>query len=454
MAVEVILPVLGETMDEATIVKWLVGVGQPVKKGEPIYQVETDKAVLEVDAPADGVLSQILYGAGSKVPVLAVVGVIAAPGESSHVTLLATPEPLERAAPEPSAVSVDGRPAATGNPADRLVLASPRARKLAAARGLDLAQVQGTGPAGRIVERDVRSYLAAPLDLGSTRTATTPVARKAAAEAALELTTLTGTGPGGRIIKADIDAASARVAAGGVSTRSMVGPEVVRSIPVAGIRRIIAERMSASAHTTARVALTTEADASAFKGLRNLLKDELASQLGFVISYTAVLVAICARALREYPYMNARLDGEEIRLLRDVNVGVAVDTERGLLVPVIRGAADRGIAELARLLRELTERARAGKSLPDDLSGGTFTITNLGMYEIDAFTPIINLPECAILGVGRLREVAAIHQGQVCARTMMALSLTFDHRLVDGAPAARFLQRIKGLVEQPYLLLA
>jgi pyruvate dehydrogenase E2 component (dihydrolipoamide acetyltransferase) len=452
MAVEVILPMLGETMDEATIVKWLVEVGQPVKKGEPIYQVETDKAVLEVDAPADGVLSQVLYDAGSKVPVLAVVGMIAAPGEVQVAppAALAAEEP---ALPGASSASTQGgrlnAPAAEA----RLGFASPRARKVAAEQGVDLNLLSGSGPGGRIVERDVQAYLAAQ-GAGARRIAATPAARKMAAEAGIEMEALTGTGPGGRITRADIAAASARAAAEGTSAPPSPERQVVKSVPLTGVRRIIADRMSTSAHTTAHVTLTTDVDGTVFDQMRTVLKDKLISQLGFAISYTDILVAMAARALREYPYMNARLAGEEIQLLSEINIGVAVDTERGLLVPVIRGAADKGIAELARSVRDLVERARAGKSRPDDLTGGTFTITNLGMYDIDAFTPIINLPECAILGVGRLRQVPVIHQGQVCARTMMALSLTFDHRLVDGAPVARFLQRIKELVEQPYLLLA
>lgn len=454
MATEIILPMLGETMDEATIVKWLVEVGQAVKKGEPIYQVETDKAVLEVDAPADGILSQVLYGAGSKVPVLAVVGMIGAPGEELGVAQPVARAVVEQRAPAtPHGPTVEA-PADAATYAAQLVFASPRARKLAATQRVHLSQVHGSGPAGRIVERDVQAHLVAQPAVSAARTVTTPVARKAAAEAGVELGSVPGTGPGGRITRADIEAISARMPSEVTPTRPLVGPRIAGIVPMTAMRRIIADRMGASAHTTARVTLTTDADATEFAQVRALLKDRLASELGFAISYTDVLVAIAARALREYPYMNARLAGDEIHLLSDVNVGVAVDTERGLLVPVIRAAADKGIAELARTLRELLERARTGKSLPDDLAGGTFTITNLGMYDIDAFTPIINLPECAILGVGRLREVPAIHQGQVRARTMMALSLAFDHRVVDGAPAARFLQRIKGLVEQPYLLLS
>jgi pyruvate dehydrogenase E2 component (dihydrolipoamide acetyltransferase) len=454
MAVEIILPMLGETMDEATIVKWLVDVGQAVQKGEPIYQVETDKAILEVDAPADGVLSQVFYGAGCKVPVLTVVGVIAAPGEAMAPTQPAAAATLgERSPAAPCRAKVD-QPPEVATKATRSGFASPRARKLAVAQDVNLALLQGSGPGGRIVERDVQAYLAEQAAAPERRVTATPAARKAAAEAGVQLSALSGTGPGGRITRADIDTASAKTASEREPLQPSAGVKVVGSVPMTGVRRIIAERMSASAHTTARVTLTTNADATEFDQVRTVLKDRLTSELGFAISYTDMLVAIAARALREHPYMNARLVGEEIHLLRDINVGVAVDTERGLLVPVIRAAADKGVADLARTLRGLVERARQGTSLPDDLAGGTFTITNLGMYDIDAFTPIINLPECAILGVGRLREVPAIHEGQVCARKMMALSLTFDHRLVDGAPAARFMRRIKELVEQPYLLIA
>jgi pyruvate dehydrogenase E2 component (dihydrolipoamide acetyltransferase) len=232
-----------------------------------------------------------------------------------------------------------------------------------------------------------------------------------------------------------------------------VSPEPRRE-PLTGVRKIIAERMSASAHTTAPVTLMTEADATELVQLRRVMREHLEVSLGHAPSYVDILVFIVARALREYPYMNARLAGEEIEVLPVVNVGVAVDTENGLLVPVIRDADTMGIADIGRMLRELATQARAGQSMPDDLRGGTFTITNLGMYDVDGFTPIINPPECAILGAGRIREQPAVRAGQVCVRSIMVLSLTFDHRLVDGAPAARFLQRIKQLVEQPSLLLA
>jgi pyruvate dehydrogenase E2 component (dihydrolipoamide acetyltransferase) len=226
-------------------------------------------------------------------------------------------------------------------------------------------------------------------------------------------------------------------------------------VPLTGMRRIIAERMAASHTATARVTLVTEADATAFVEAREQLKASVTEEWGFAPGYNDLLGLIVARALREFPYMNARLsaDGSAIERLPFVNLGMAVDTERGLLVPVIRDADQKGLRAFGAEFRALVERARVGKSLPDDLSGGTFTITNLGMYDVDAFTPIINLPEAAILGAGRIRPKAVVRDGQIVARQMWTLSLTFDHRLVDGAPAARFLQRIKQLVENPFLLL-
>jgi pyruvate dehydrogenase E2 component (dihydrolipoamide acetyltransferase) len=230
---------------------------------------------------------------------------------------------------------------------------------------------------------------------------------------------------------------------------------VAERVPMSGVRRIIAERMAASHDQAADVTLVTEADATDFVHTREQLKVSVAEKWGFAPGYNDLLGLIVARALREFPYMNARLseDGETIERLPAVNLGMAVDTERGLLVPVIRCADQKGLRAFGTELRELVERARVGRSLPDDLSGGTFTITNLGMYEIDAFTPIINLPEAAILGVGRIQPKPVVRNGEVVARQMWSLSLAFDHRLVDGAPAARFLQRIKELVEIPFLLL-
>jgi len=263
----------------------------------------------------------------------------------------------------------------------------------------------------------------------------------------VDLATVSGTGVSGRIVRANVTAAAQPV---------LPAEELaVESVPLAGLRRIIADRMATSARETAHVTLVTEADATAFAEAREQLKADVADEWGFAPGYNDLLGLIVARSLREFPYMNARLSagGQAIERLSVVNLGMAVDTERGLLVPVIRDADRKRLRTLGAEFRTLVERARAGKSLPDDLTGGTFTITNLGMHEVDAFTPIINLPEAAILGVGRIQPKPVVRDGEIVVRQMWTLSLTFDHRVVDGAPAARFLQRIKQLVENPYLLL-
>jgi pyruvate dehydrogenase E2 component (dihydrolipoamide acetyltransferase) len=307
---------------------------------------------------------------------------------------------------------------------------------------VDLALVTGTGPNGRIVEEDVKLYL-------ESRPKASPLAIKAAEAAGVDLATVTGTGASGRIMQADVETAVRKKAA--IPAEALIA----ESVPLTGLRRIIGERMAASHTQTARVTLITEADATASVDARESLRTTVTEEWGFAPGYNDLLGLVVARALREFPYMNARLssDGRSIEQLPYVNLGVAVDTERGLVVPVIRDADQKGLRDFGTEFRTLAERARAGRSLPDDLTGGTFTMTNLGMYEVDAFTPIINLPEAAILGVGRIKTRPVAVNGEVCARQTMWLSLTFDHRLVDGAPAARFFQRIKQLIENPILLL-
>jgi pyruvate dehydrogenase E2 component (dihydrolipoamide acetyltransferase) len=212
--------------------------------------------------------------------------------------------------------------------------------------------------------------------------------------------------------------------------------------------------MGSSVRTTARVTLLMEIDATEFVSMRNRLKEKVSEEWGFTPGYNDLLAKVVASALRKFPYMNARLTVDAIEHLTHINIGLAVDTERGLLVPVIRDADVKSLRQFGVEFRELVERARQGRSLPDDLNGGTFTITNLGMYDVDGFTPVINLPEAAILGVGRISPKPVVRGESIAVRQMWTLSLVFDHRLVDGAPAARFLQHIKQLIEEPYLLLA
>jgi pyruvate dehydrogenase E2 component (dihydrolipoamide acetyltransferase) len=450
MITEVILPKLGQTMESGAIIDWLKEEGDPVQRGEVLFTVESDKAVLEVEATARGFLRKILVPAGQTVPVLTAVALITREadediGEYEGAGRQGTKEQEEQA--RGLRREVGAAEPGTPEPHVGRIFTSPRARKAAREKGVDLAQVSGTGPGGRIVEADVIRHLSA-------RPRVTPVARRMAKALGVSLEAVSGSGPGGRIVKADVEAA-ALLAPVPVTAPIPAEAPTAESVPLTGMRRIIAERMTASHTATARVTLVTEADATAFVEVREQLKASVAEEWGFAPGYNDLLGLIVARALSEFPYMNARLsvDGSAIERMSSVNLGMAVDTERGLLVPVIRDADRRGLRALGTELRALVDRARVGKSLPDDLSSGTFTITNLGMYDVDAFTPIINLPEAAILGTGRIQPKAVVRDGQIVARHMWTLSLAFDHRLVDGAPAARFLQRIKQLVENPFLLL-
>jgi pyruvate dehydrogenase E2 component (dihydrolipoamide acetyltransferase) len=286
------------------------------------------------------------------------------------------------------------------------------------------------------------------------------VAQRVAAVAGVDPETLAGTGPRGRVTKADVErlvqndqTANTQPTTTPISTPfpALADMEVLESIPLKGTRGIIAERMGASVHTTARVTLVMEVDATEFVKMRERLKDKVSEQWGFAPGYNDLIAKITATALKKFPYMNARLTADAIQIIKPINIGMAVDTERGLLVPVIREADKKSLRMFGSEFRQLVERSRNRKSLPDDLTGGTFTITNLGAYDVDAFTPVINLPEAAILGVGRIAPKAVVVKDVVVARTMCTLSLVFDHRLVDGAPAARFLQYIKELMEEPYL---
>ncbi len=448
MATEFFVPQLGQTVEEVTLVKWLVKDGDKVDFGQEVMEVETDKAVFPVEANGKGVIHLGPYKEGDVIPVLTVVAIIGS--AEDHFEARAAAGKSKSAAPaveESPAAQTRAAIAPSTTPAQQQKrFASPRARKLAAKEGLDLSLVTPSGGGGvRVKERDVIAHL-------QQVPKATPLAQRAAQEAGINLQGVLGSGPGGRITKNDIARAlEARPAA--PSTAALPEDEVSERIPLKGVRAVIAERMAMSVHTTAGVTLITEVDASEFVELREGLKSSLGERWGFSPAYNDLLAKIVASALRKFPYMNARLAGDAIEHLAQVNIGIAVDTERGLMVPVIRDADRKSLRVFGSEFRQLVERARNGRSLPEDLSGGTFTITNLGVYEIDAFTPVINLPELAILGVGRIHPKPVVRNNAVAIRQMLTLSLVFDHRLVDGAPAARFLQYIKQVIEEPYLLL-
>ena len=461
MVTEVILPMLGETMNDGLVVEWMKQVGDAVQRGDVLFAVETDKAVLEVEATAEGILRTIVAPAGERVPVLAVVALLTdtadEPLESANQQISKSANQQIDESPTPP---LPHSPTPLLPDAPTRLFASPRARKLAKAQGVDLAEIVGSGPDGRIVEKDVVAYVEAAPKV-------TPVARRLAESLGVDVRAVKGSGPAGKVTKADVEQASRVVSESGsqvVSESAPVAPKpapapaapakVLAETPMSGVRAIIAQRMHASHVTTAPTTLTIEVDATEFVALREKLKTRFAKELGFNISYNDLLMLMAAKALRQFPAVNARLDEAAgvIRQLDEVNISLAMDTGRGLIVPVVRDVDRNGLLDIARATNDLVQRTRAGKVLPDELAGGTFTISNLGMFEIDAFTPIINLPEIAILGVGRIKEKPAVFNGEICVRKLMWLSLTFDHRLVDGGPAARFMQYIKQLVEDPDLM--
>jgi len=399
MAEEVVAPPVSMTADEVTLVTWYKREGEAVKKGEPLFAVETDKAVLDIEAQVSGVLRRVVAQEGETVKVLGVIALIADPDE-----------PLPELAPIRTITEKDARshrpvlpPAARRPKTDQgaRIFVSPRARRLALEKGVALEGLTPTGPEGAIVERDVRTYL------------------------------------------------ETAVSAGPVIRRVQLAPEVLAHQPLQGIRALIARRMVESASTTAAVTLSTQADAGELAALRRRL-----AEAKVAVSYDDLLLWVLGQALGEYPALNASLQGQVLRQWKQVNIGVAVDTGRGLLAPVVREANTKGLAELAVERADIVERALSGTLTPNELRGGTFTLANLGMYDVDTFTPIINLPETAILGLGRIKPRPVVRQDEIVVREMVWLSLTFDHRLVDGAPAARFLQRVVQLIEQPYLLVA
>jgi pyruvate dehydrogenase E2 component (dihydrolipoamide acetyltransferase) len=439
MAFEVTMPKLGLTMTEGVLTRWLVADGAEVKKGQPIFEIETDKVVNESPADADGIL-RVVAQAGSTVQVMGLVGYILAPGEEMPLTIPTQPDVEKAASAPPARMADSGRPNAGRR------LASPSAKRRAQELGVDISQVQGTGEGGRITAGDVEVFAEA-----QGKAKASPLAKRMARQAGLDLVKVLGTGPGGRITKEDVERAIAQGESVGVVPAHTDASEG-KSVPLSGVRAVIAERMLASSRSTAGVTLTSTVVATDLVAMRARLNQELGDQLGFRFAYNDVLIKVLATALKEFPYMNAHLEREAVRLLPYVHIGLAVDTERGLVVVVVRDADQKSIQEIARETRDKTEGAMTGSISPDDLSGGTFTLTNLGAFGIEAFTPIINPPEVAVLGVGRIEEVPVAYQGKVALRHRMSLSLTFDHRWVDGAPAARFLQRVGELIEKPQFL--
>lgn len=449
MATRVILPMLGQTMEEGTIIKWLKQEGDRVEKGEPLLEVMTDKVNMEVESPASGVLRKIIAQPDQTVPIMALIGIIGTPDEPIDDILAETEAqgPVEASSPAEEATQVTevtpGQPVTATQGTTSKVIISPRAKRLANEQGIpiDALAGRGTGPDGRVVEKDVMAYIAEASE--AARVKATPLAAKIAAEQGIDIREIVGTGPQGKVVRDDVLKA--------VSPKypTMEG----RSIPFAGMRKMVADNVARSAQTAPHVTLTAEVDMTEAVKVRKQILEEFERKYETRLTFTDLIVKAVARAILDHPIVNSSLQGNEIRIHGEVNIGVAVAIEGGLIVPVIRNADKKGLPEISGELKVLVDKGRNGTLSTDDITGGTFTITNLGAYGVDIFNPIITPGQSAILGVCRIVEKPVAYEGQVAIRSMMNLCLSFDHRVMDGAPAAQYLQRVKELLESPYQLL-
>jgi pyruvate dehydrogenase E2 component (dihydrolipoamide acetyltransferase) len=443
VAVEVLLPKLGLTMETGLIEAWLVPPGTPVKPGDPLLRLATDKVDVEVEAEEAGLFHPAV-ASGVELPPGALIGWLLEAGEEVPSGAAALEEPPPPPIPAEATAPVPAEPGAltrTGR-----LFASPNARRVARERGIDIARLNGTGPNGRIVTADVLGAAAAPDGPRPAPKVVSPLARRDAAAAGVDLGAVTGSGPGGTVRRSDVTAA-ARAQAAPAATGAQV-------IPLTGMRGVIASRMHASLQEMAQLTLGTEAVMDAAVALRAQLKEQW-QQTGIgVPTITDLVVRAAALALRGHPRLNASVHDNAIHTQPEINVGLAVALEDGLLVPVLKRADQLPLSAIAAESRRLAQAARTGQLALADLEGGTFTVSTLGSYGIDFFTPVITPGQVAILGVGRLRD-SVRWEGATPVRTqVLTLSITFDHRAVDGAPAADFLRAVVSRLAAPLSLLA
>ena len=452
MAQAVIFPKLGQTMEEGAIVQWLKQEGDPVVKGDILFEIETDKANLEVESFFEGVLLKIYVREGVTVPVNTVVGYIGAPGEKvpdqapKPEAPAPAPKPVASPSPTPAAArvpvaapaaapaSVPARapvpappshpapqPAKVPAPAARLVI-SPRAKTLAQSACINPARITGTGPNGRIVEKDVRAYLAAS---GYDALRITPAAKRLAAEKSIDILTVRGSGDSGRIMVEDIERAIRR-----------------KPVALSRMRQVIARRLVESKQTIPHFYVTVKADITDLMVFRSDLKAR-----GLNYSVNDFVLEAVVLSLEEIPIVNSVTDGQTVSWRGDVDLGMAVSVDNGLVVPVIRAAQTLTFSELSAQAKALAEKARAGRLTPDEMTGSSFSVSNMGMLNVDQFTAIINPGEAGILAVSSGRQEPAVVNGEVRIRSRMAITLSVDHRIVDGAVGAQFANAVRSKLE-------
>ena len=434
MATEVVLPMLGVTVEKGKILEWLKKEGDPVEKGESIYVVEADKVTTDVESPASGILAKILLAADQEVPVLTVVAVITDEGEALPEKYLKPDVPVAaEPAPVAAAAKVEAVAAAVAAPAasrpDGPLKAVPAARKLAADKGLDLTTIAGSGPEGVILYADVENASAT----GTAKTST--LAARMAANQGLNLSSAQGTGVRGRVMQDDVKRAAA--------------PGLGKVMPMNSMRKVIARRMAHSKYNAPHIYFFTDVCMDPLLQFVKSIRDDFESTYGVRPSVNDFLIKAVALNILKFPILNACLQEDDICILPEVNICLAVALEDGLIVPAIANADQVGLADIVRQRIDLVRRARSGNLTMDELDRGTFTISSLAQYDINAFTAIINPPQSGILSLGKTRQDLYLDDGQVKSRKVATFGLSVDHRIIDGVVAADFLQNLKAKLEKP-----
>ena len=430
MATEVILPKVDMVMETGTFVEWLKKEGDHVNKGDPLFIISTDKANIEIESTADGILAGIKAKLNDVIPVTEVIAYLLAPGEA--LPTKAVPQStVTSSAPSTAKVvtAVELAEAVVEAVEPDRVRATPLARRMAHELGMDLTQITGRGPRGRIHKADVLSFQKSQPSVERPSEPAVALAPSVSAPVML---------PAFVSLPAPIPLPNAR--------RKQV-------VPLAGPRKIISERMAYSAFTAPHINLSLRVDMTEAIRLRERVLEPIKVQTGQRVSYTAILVRAVATVLPRHPYLNASLSDGNIILWDDIHLGIATSVDENLIVPVIREAQSKGLGQIVTAMADLTDRARTRRLTPSDMTGSTFTISNLGMFGIESFTAIINPPESAILAVGKMIDTPVAHEGQIVLRPLMELTVSADHRVSDGATVARFLADLKNVLENPYLLI-
>ena len=435
MAIEMIMPKVDMDQETGTVVEWTKTDGQQVKEGEIILVIETDKIAIDVEAPGTGILNGISAHPGDVIPIGTVIAYILEEGEEIPVVKAVTPPPVAEVMQ------------ATAEPAGD-VSATPVAKKMAQVHGVDLSKVAPSGSGGKVTKDDVQSAISPPASVGGGEVIATPSARRTARISGVNLSLVQGSGPGGRIQAIDVENFQ--------PGNNLPAASVVQSgesIPLRGMRRTIAERLTDSYQSIPHIQFTARVDMTNFIKARKDYNDLALERRDDKVSVTAMLVKLVAMVIADHPMINSSLVDDSIILHQDINIGVAVALEKGLIVPVVKNANQKGISKIALETTDLVKRAREEALVGADVRGGTFTITNLGPFGVEQFNAIINPPEAGILAIGATtQEVIALDEGTIAVRPIMRFTLSADHRIIDGAVAARFIADLKTTFENPILM--